>query len=737
MALELFCIQQPHEITFSGCPIIYSFTCAPYTYQERQQDLRISIRVEKEISDGANIYSEIKNQLIYPNLGGMVTIDIASIIDAYLNFTTPRIDLTTQMHVVSHSSRVRITALVQKAGVIIGTPLITDPIIVIKGGLAYESFHFRNFFTDNIFTQKLPLHFFTGTETVRTSDKKFLYWMYNRNDGDYPFIRVTFNLANGSALSYTGTSSTLQAKKFDIICTPISLNQLIIDSGYTTWSAPIASYTVEIVVVTFITTLVIVNPITFLVDYRSFYNTSQLLFTNSLGGLDDIGLLGETETTAEYETTSAQQITAPGGISQAVLQAQNINWSAETEKFIGSTTFISKDKVNRLRDLLLSTNVYEFKNNQLVPVIINKKNVKFFSSKDALFSLAIEWQHAFANQYYTPPGSIAADATCPELLSFRVKQVARETLQIMWAAPMPYDMIELSIDNGTPGEEVVLILNSNSGSQYINFPNAASYPSTLSVTCNARVICNPFSDPISYGPNSTVNITAVGNSLPVANDDVFTIQAGFTTPQILTGSVLDNDYDPDGDEIQVDATSGATSAGGSFLINAAGIVTYTPPSALYNGTDTFYYACKDVINPSLADVAQVRIQVGNITLGSATYVKLVERNQHNIVNGPSTETYGDFFLTFWADPAATIAKIPNPAIAVNVRNHREITNGAVINWTTESNTVEVHTSSASTEKLIFSGQYYYIRIYQLVGYTVKIGARRTFSLEAGLNYIPI
>ena len=737
MALELFTIQQPHEITFSGCPIIYSFACAPYTYQERQQDVRISIRVEREVSDGAGIYTEIKNQLIYPDLGGMVSIDIASIIDAYLKYSTPRINLSAHMHVVSHSSRVRITAIVQKAGVIVGDPLITDPIIVIKGGLAYESFHFRNFFTDNIFTQKKPLHYFTGSETVRPTDKKFLYWMYNRSGGDYPYIKVTFNLANGTTLSYTGSSSFVQAKEFDIICTPISLEQLKTDSGITVWPAAIASYTVEIVITTFISTITLINPITFYVDYRSWYNTTQLFYTNSVGGLDDIGILGETESQAEYESTAAQQVTAPGGISQAVLQAQNINWSSETEKFVGSTTFISKDKVNRLRDLLLSTNVYEYKNDQLVPVIINKKNVKFYSSKDSLFSLAIEWQHAFANQFYTPPGSIAADATCPDLLTFRVKQVARGTLQVMWAAPMPYDMVELVIDNGTPGDEVTLMLNSNSGSQYIDFPNLATYPSTLTVVCNARVVCNPFSDPISYGPNSTVVLTAAGNSLPVANDDIYTIQAGFTTAQVLVGSVLDNDYDPDGDAIEVDATSGGTTAGGSFSIDAAGIITYTPPSALYNGTDTFYYACKDVINPSLADTAQVRIQVGNITLGSSTYVKLIERNQQNIVNGPLTETFGDFFLTFWADPAATIAKIPSPAIAVNVRNIREKTFGMVINWVIDTNTLDVHTSIASNEKLVFSGQYYFMRVYSAPGSVTYKGGRRYFAVEPGTGYIPI
>ena len=191
-----------------------------------------------------------------------------------------------------------------------------------------------------------------------------------------------------------------------------------------------------------------------------------------------------------------------------------------------------------------------------------------------------------------------------------------------------------------------------------------------------------------------------------------------------------NDYDPDGDAIEVNPDSGSTAAGGTYAVNLAGNVTYTPPSALYNGVDYFYYACRDVVQPSLADAAQVRILVGNVTLGSVTYVKLVERNHRETNNGSIQELFGDFYLQFWADPAATIPKIPSPSISVNVRRIYETWNAGT--WVVQTNTVTAVASGNSTDALVFSGQYFY-----MWRWAIEFGWRRRFSLEPGTDYIPI
>lgn len=737
MALELFTIQQPYPITFSGCPITYSFACAPYTFQERKQDIRIKIEIEKEVHIDAGIYTSVKTQLMWPNDTGKISFDISSICDAYLQYSTPRLSISSHMPVQSQSARFRMVITLLKDSVAVGTPITTDPIIAIKGGLAYESSNYRKFFEDNIFTQNSPLHYFTNSEIVRQSDTKYMYWVYNKDQEGSPLLRVSFHLADGSIQSYTKTDIFIVTKKYGIMCTPISLQKLIDDSGITSFASPIKSYSVSIVVSTILGFNQIVSETTFAVDYRSYYNTTQLFYTNSLGGFDDINILGEIDSAAEYESSMAQQVPPPGGISNAILQPQSISFNSETEKFSGSTSFITKNKVNRLRDLLLSNNVFELKNGQFIPVVINKKTVKFYSSKDNLFSLGIEWQHAFNNQYYTPLGSISGSGSCPALLTFFAKQTARGTMQIMWSAPMPYDLVEVTIDNGTPADLVTVNLSGNSGSQFVNFPNTTTYPNTLPLIIQARVICNQDVDPIDYGPYSTINIDALGDSLPVASDDIFTLQAGFTTAQTFPISVMDNDYDPDGDPIEVLPSSGTTSLGGIYAITAEGIVTYTPPSAIFNGIDRFPYTIANVGNSALADTAEVRINVGNVLLGSTIYVKLVERNHRDVINGNLTEAWGDFYLTFWADPAATIPKIPVPPITVNVRNKLENVQGYTLNWTITTNVVDQQVSIVgSTEKLIFSGEYYYLRTYK-GSYSVYKGGRRTFTLEDGTGYIPI
>jgi len=737
MALELFTIQQPYPIAFSGCPITYVFACAPYTYNERRQDIRIKIELEKEVHIDAGIYTLVKSQVMYPDADGKISFDIASICDAYLQYTTPRLSIASHMPVQSQSARFRMIITLLKDSVAVGTPITTTPIIAIKGGLAYEASNYRKFFEENIFTQNSPLHYFTSSEIVRQSDTKFLYWIYNQDQEGSPLLRVSFHLASGAIQSYTKTDIFIVTKKYGIMCTPISLQKLIDDSGITSFASPIKSYTVSIVISTVLGFTYIVNQSSFAVDYRSYYNTTQLFYSNSLGGFDDINILGEIDSAAEYESSSAQQVPPPGGISNAVLQPQNISFNSETEKFTGSTSFITKNKVNRLRDLLLSNNVFELKNGQFIPVVINKKTVKFYGSKDNLFSLGIEWQHAFNNQFYTPVGSISGGGACPALLTFFAKQTAKGTMQIMWSAPMPYDLIEVTIDNGTPAELVTVNLSGNSGSQFVNFPNATMYPDTLLVRVRGRVICNMDVDPIDYGPFSSIDIDALGDSLPVASDDVYTIQAGFTTPQIFPISVMDNDYDPDGDAFEVLPASGTTSLGGAYWIDAAGIVTYTPPSAIFNGIDRFTYTIANTSNSALSDTAEVRINVGNVLLGSTIYVKLVERNHRDVINGNLTEAWGDFYLTFWADPAATIPKIPVPPITVNVRNKLENVGGYALIWTVTTNVLDTPVSVAgSTEKLIFSGEYYFLRIYKGSFLTYK-GGRRTFTVEDGAGYIPI
>jgi len=106
------------------------------------------------------------------------------------------------------------------------------------------------------------------------------------------------------------------------------------------------------------------------------------------------------------------------------------------------------------------------------------------------------------------------------------------------------------------------------------------------------------------------------NEAPIANAD--TAGTKINTP--VTGNVLSNDFDPDGDTIVVTTTTVTTSEGVVVTIDPnTGEFTYTPPAG-FTGDDSFVYTICDTGNPALCDTAVVVITVvdnqGNITIAN-------------------------------------------------------------------------------------------------------------------------
>ncbi|MCT8341286.1 Ig-like domain-containing protein, partial [Flavobacteriaceae bacterium TK19130] len=104
-----------------------------------------------------------------------------------------------------------------------------------------------------------------------------------------------------------------------------------------------------------------------------------------------------------------------------------------------------------------------------------------------------------------------------------------------------------------------------------------------------------------------------GNEAPIANADTNTTEQD--TP--VSGNVLPNDYDPDGDPIAV--TGNTDPSNGTVTVNPDGSYTYTPNPG-FVGEDTFEYTICDNGSPALCDTATVTIQVlpdnGNITVAN-------------------------------------------------------------------------------------------------------------------------
>ena len=79
----------------------------------------------------------------------------------------------------------------------------------------------------------------------------------------------------------------------------------------------------------------------------------------------------------------------------------------------------------------------------------------------------------------------------------------------------------------------------------------------------------------------------------------------------VSGNVLTNDVDFEGDTQTVTTTSVTTTQGVIVAISPTGAYTYTPPTD-YVGEDTFQYTIVDDGNPQATDTATVYIEVAKL-----------------------------------------------------------------------------------------------------------------------------
>ena len=113
----------------------------------------------------------------------------------------------------------------------------------------------------------------------------------------------------------------------------------------------------------------------------------------------------------------------------------------------------------------------------------------------------------------------------------------------------------------------------------------------------------------SQGAVAAAVITVVvraQNDPPVANSD--TLRA-YEDLEMVTGNVLANDSDADGDELSVQSFDNLSVAGGAVAYLGDGVFRYTPV-AQYNGNDSFIYAVDD--GHGAADTTTVFITVNSV-----------------------------------------------------------------------------------------------------------------------------
>ncbi|MEX7471267.1 Ig-like domain-containing protein, partial [Mycobacterium adipatum] len=129
---------------------------------------------------------------------------------------------------------------------------------------------------------------------------------------------------------------------------------------------------------------------------------------------------------------------------------------------------------------------------------------------------------------------------------------------------------------------------------------------------------------------STSSVATVSITVNPVNDTPVTVADSFTTDEdtALTGNVLSNDSDSDGDTLTATLVDGP--ANGTLTLNPDGSFTYTPDTD-FNGTDSFTYTATD--GTATSSVATVSITINPVNDTPATVNDTLSTNEDTVLTG--------------------------------------------------------------------------------------------------------
>ena len=730
--MQIILVKQPYEVSFSGNPIPYLFSLSPYTDREESQNLRIVIGVQVEQAFSSGIFDEVKTQTFFPDADGGIVFDISSILHPYLEYFIPPLSLDQPVFATGQYKRYQLSYYLTKDNIPLTVKVVTGPQLVIKGGMPYQDWNPVDFFEQVIQGGRPWLQFETPGEKVQLLDTRYLFFLCPFDvdpAGPIPIINYEMQVpAVGGSIAI----NCFAFKKWEIICIPATIDKIPGLLSQLSAGDSVSSYTVN-----FSTSSGLSVTYTYVVDQRNLYNGHTILYRTSCGGIETFTLRGQVDMEAEYSRENITKINPPiYYANQNLLAQQQELHNEETEKYAGDTGFVSKPVMMKLRDLLLSVQKWEFVGGKLIPVVSVQKNVKFFSNKDNLVSMQLEWQRAFTNSSNTPAGLIPGGLSCPAVETFIVGQLNKTTLEIYYALRVPYDRVEITVQCVPTGVTATYLFNGNSGRVLVPAVSDPANETGLPYykLVSARTVCDELHN--SYGPNWDINIV-VDNSTPVAINHTYSINKGFSTPVVLETNLLDGCYDPDDDPIQaVPELSGIHGdMGGLFVINDVGYCYYTPPSPSFTGTEICPYQIREVGGSTLAS-ANMIVLVGN---GIKTiYVKIVTTNSiTSLTDTPPTKvakTTCKTWVYFYSDAAGTVATdVTGLRLIINFNKYlQEEVRGTPL----PTYVIKMTVAATGTRTLVADGEVYYRDWYYPFGSSNEV-RNTSYLVQYGAGYVAI
>ncbi len=268
---------------------------------------------------------------------------------------------------------------------------------VIKGGISHDRAQGGNYFSTYFQDYKPYLTWQLSGRLCGLMERMYLFMLMPRPANGTVNVHVTVVYTDGSQDNSLSLQLPAGAGKYSVYAIPSGAQQLNISNI----QPDKRLYFYEIYVED--ASGVLANPFRYVIDYRNSYNKEYFNFTNSLGGMDSIRILGEIEPSVDRETESAQvTATANGREGNQVIPMEFASTIILTNTFKGNAGFVGKKEQHYLTELFYSRSCWQIRFERWSPILITSKTLALAKSGDDLFSLPIEWEHGFQNSQFMP-----------------------------------------------------------------------------------------------------------------------------------------------------------------------------------------------------------------------------------------------------------------------------------------------------------------------------------------------
>jgi hypothetical protein len=381
--------ERPYQYSFSRNEIRYVFTVTDLTRPGLY--LQVKIMYHSVTGSSGTAMSPFK---LKPDADGKVYLNIQHYIDSVLKFVVPDMDaLATDANEQCCKFWVEYREV---------TDADTNPdyedaetahkIVAIKGGISKEKSARNNFFINYFDTAKPWMTWQPSGRFVYIDQPLFLTAFFP--DGIPTGTKI---LIKNLTLDGDDPQEAYDTLLTEGVLFHFNLQQLII-------AQPTADYHSFKFSIIDSDNVVLINDYTVNIQYRPTYKYYDLIFNNSISGIDTVRVIGDVEWGIDKQFEETE-----GGFSYtealATAKSHEIKHTAITfgQTYKGDIGFLNnKREQEAMIELIISRNIHQYKDSRFIPILNIQKANPIRKNSDELYPFAIEFTTSIREENYTP-----------------------------------------------------------------------------------------------------------------------------------------------------------------------------------------------------------------------------------------------------------------------------------------------------------------------------------------------